>query len=253
MKLVIFSAAALGAMGFAVWLLFSGLRILRRTPRYHERTRAAARRRIITAVVLIALCNALVNAIPREWVIGPVPSEENNWGQAESVETGGAAAAEEILQDENRWLSLHEEERLHVLEQFANGKAAELGLRERLTVETDDLGDTIAGMFQQDGQRIVINEFCFRQYRPEQLVHIVCHEVRHAYQYALSQVWLEVGADSEYADLEVFREMEVCWEELYHYTSALEDMEAYRNQWIEEDARDYADRQLAEFLGLKNK
>ncbi len=81
MTLAIFSIISIGMMGTGAWLLFSGLRTLKRTPKQYERTRAAAHRRILIGIVLIVLCNALVTLIPQEWVIGPVPSAENNYNQ----------------------------------------------------------------------------------------------------------------------------------------------------------------------------
>lgn len=210
-------------------------------------------------LILILIANLIIHAIPQEWIIGPTPSAENNYNQVESAvqEIRQEAAsrisqltepAEEILLDESRWLGLNDREKVRVLKRFAGEQAEALGLRSRIHVEVTDLDDPLAGQYINETDTIQIDAACFETYRPEKLAYIICHEVRHAYQFALADAWQNLCADSRYADLALFQVMEDCYEGLNNYCHAAEDMEAYRSQWIEEDARDYADGELNRIL-----
>jgi hypothetical protein len=96
--------------------------------------------------------------------------------------------------------------------------------------------------------KIQIDADCFETYSSMKLAGIICHEIRHAYQFALAEAWQNLCADSRYADLQLFQVMEDCYEGLSNYCHAAEDQEIYRSQWVEEDARDYADGELRRIL-----
>lgn len=252
MKLALFSIISIGTMALAIWLLFTGLRTLKRTPKYYEQRRAEANRRILIAVVLIALCNLMVNLIPEEWVIGSPPAltEDVRVNREESLEEL-PVPAEEILLDEAAWLGMEEAQRLAVLQEYANQKAAELGLTEQLTVVLGNLEENVAANYRNSSRTISVDEEFLRWQRPEKLAHTICHEVRHAYQFALTEMWADLELAPAHENLEIFREIEDFRRELDDYISAGEDREAYRQQWVEKDAQAYADRELAALLGTK--
>ena len=202
-------------------------------------------------LVLILLANLIVHLIPQEWITGPAPSlsaVESVRQEAASRAAQWLEPAEEILLDESRWLGLGDREKIRVLERFAQEQAGALGLRKHLDVEVADLEEGLAGQYDNETAAIQIDDACFRNYRPEKLAYVICHEVRHAYQFALAEAWVNLCEGSPYADLELFGIMEDCYEGLNHYHHASEDRDAYRSQWVEEDAREYADREMTRIL-----
>lgn len=258
MMLFLFSVLMIGMMIAGMGFVVSGLLGMRGAPRRSYK-RDTACRNMVTGFIILILANALMNIIPKEWIIGPVPSAENNYNQPQSAyrevlrEAENrleelTVPAEEILLDADRWLGMEEDGRLRLLERYANRKAEELGLREHLDVELADLEGDVAGVYHDSTRTICIDEAVFRELRPERLASIVCHEVRHAYQYALSRAWQNIDFGEEYIDLELFQTMEDCYEGLNNYCSALDDREVYHAQWVEEDARKYADREMMKLL-----
>ena len=195
-------------------------------------------------LILILILNLLIRIIPQEWIIGPVPTAENVRQQAEAWIAEQKEPAADVLQDENRWLGLSGREKVRILERLAGEQAASLGLRKHIDVKVVELEDNLAGQYDDRTRTIEIDAECFENYRPEKLAYVVCHEVRHAYQFALADAWMDLCADSRYADLELFNVMEECYEGLNNYCHASEDLEAYKNQWVEIDAREYADGEI---------
>ena len=194
----------------------------------------------------------IFHMIPQEWIIGPAPSAENNYNQrpvsTESWIDSQMEPAAEILLDKTRMETLNDRQKIRLMQQFARQQAASLGLHKQLRVEVADLEEGRAGEYRNDTGTICIDEQIYKTVSMDKLIVILCHEVRHAYQFALADAWQNLGADSEYAELELFSVMEACYEGLRDYCHASEDMEAYQNQWVEVDAREYADKQLMEIL-----
>ena len=195
-------------------------------------------------LILILILNLLIRIIPQEWIIGPAPTAENVRQQAEAWIAEQKEPAADVLQDENRWLGLSDREKVRILERLAGEQAASLGLRKHIDVKVVELEDNLAGQYDDRTRTIEIDAACFENYRPEKLAYVVCHEVRHAYQFALADAWMDLCADSRYADRELFDVMEDCYDGLNNYCHASEDSEAYKNQWVEIDAREYADREI---------
>ena len=231
--------------------------------RRRTRSRRQENVKISWWIIAILIANLIFHAIPQEWIIGPVPSAENNYNQAESAvrEIGQerirlteelTEPAAEILLDESQWSGMNDRKKVRVLERFAGEQAAKLGLRKSISVEVVDLDDPLAGQYSNGEETIYIDTVCFASYRPEKLAYIVCHEVRHAYQFALADAWKNLCEDSAYEDLELFQVMEDCYNGLNNYCHASEDREAYENQWVEEDAREYADREITRILMGEN-
>ena len=195
-------------------------------------------------LILLLILNLLIRIIPQEWIIGEAPTAENVRQQTEAWIAEQTEPAADILQDEIRWLSLSDREKVRILERLAGEQAASLGLRKHIDVKVVELADNLAGQYDDRTGTIEIDAECFESYRPEKLAYVVCHEVRHAYQFALADAWTNLCADSRYADLELFDVMEECYEGLNNYCHASEDLEMYRNQWVEIDAREYADEEI---------
>lgn len=199
-------------------------------------------------LVIILILNLLIHIIPQEWIIGPAPSVEALRQEAEAWTLRQKEPAAEILLNESRWTGMNDREKTRVLEQLAREQAASLGLRKHMDVKVEDLEEGLAGEYRNDSATICIDTESFTGERPERLMYIICHEVRHAYQFALADAWVNLCEDSRYAELEVFDDMKASYEGLNNYCRASEDREAYENQWVEEDARKYADKQLMKIL-----
>ena len=199
-------------------------------------------------LVAILIANLIFHMIPQEWIIGPAPSLETLQQETEAWLEEVTEPAAEILLDESRWLGLNDRKKVRVLERLAAEQAQKLALRKHLSVEVADLEEGLAGQYDNEASVICIDENSFRSARPERLMYIVCHEVRHAYQFALADAWMNLCGDSEYADLELFSQMEACYEGLNSYCHAAEGREAYENQWVEVDAREYADGEVMRII-----
>ena len=195
-------------------------------------------------LILLLILNLLIRIIPQEWISGSVLTAENVRQQAEAWIADQKEPAADVLQDENRWLSLSDSEKVRTLERLAEEQAASLGLWKHIDVKVVELDDNLAGQYNDRTRTIEIDAECFEKFRPEKLAYVVCHEVRHAYQFALADAWMNLCADSRYADLELFDMMEACYEGLNNYCHASEDLETYKNQWVEIDAREYADEEI---------
>lgn len=199
-------------------------------------------------LVIILILNLLIHIIPQEWIIGPAPSVETLRQEAEAWTLKQKEPAAEILLDESQWTGMNDREKVRILERLAGEQAASLGLRKHIDVEVVDLEEGLAGEYRNDSTTICIDTESFASARPERLMYIICHEVRHAYQFALADAWINLCEDSRYAELELFDDMKASYEGLNNYCRASEDREAYERQWIEEDAQKYADRQLTKIL-----
>ncbi len=99
---------------------------------------------------------------------------------------------------------------------------------------SDDFVSNEWGAFDVETKEIVLNSNLLVDSNPEKVMKTILHETRHAYQYFAINY-----PDKVYIDDDTLK----AWKDNFkHYISPELDYEAYRNQPLEKDAEDFANR-----------
>ena len=170
----------------------------------------------------------------------------------EKIETPWTEARlEEYLTDlsslrSNKWEKLSFEERIDLMETIIEIEQQYLGISHPVELKAETLDDNTLGYYSDNNKLIVIESELMNYATAWNAVKVVCHEMRHAYQYRLIDVCFKIEVDTE--ELLFFREVENYFWEMICYIDGNEDFEAYHNQKIEVDAREYADERIIYYM-----
>lgn len=144
----------------------------------------------------------------------------------------------------DRWTALSVEQKLDVLQVVANVEQRYLGLPTELTVGAANLTQMelpVVSGYCEETHEILVDLDSLLNDTSWELVNSIAHEARHCYQYRLAEVYQATQTDDQ--DLLLFREAlaPVFADELANYEDAKDNFQAYYDQQLERDARDYAD------------
>lgn len=131
------------------------------------------------------------------------------------------------------WPQLSPQQRLDLSQTLANIETSYLGIPS-LSVVSSKLEDSILGRYRNE--TILIDLSYLQEASPAELVDVVCHECRHAYQESVVNMldW----SDETVQTHAFYREARQWKEDFAYYVSG--DTPAYYEQSVEQDARKYA-------------
>ncbi len=110
--------------------------------------------------------------------------------------------------------------------------------------------DHVLGHYLLGKETIVIDMPCLMDYEASALVSVLLHELRHHYQYRVAQIYDTVAPHLTQANqnLDFIRQArDFKLNQMDYKDYSTDGKEAYRNQCIEKDSRDYADKRMDEY------
>ena len=145
------------------------------------------------------------------------------------------------------WKKLDDKEKLSLLQYIADIQCVKLGIP-NVSVTISDLDNRLYGLYSQQDHVVYINESVLEEdLTVKERITSVIHEVYHAYQHAVIEVYEK--ADAPTKKLALFKDAVQYKKEFEHYANGLEDnLDIYVNQKCEEDAREYADKEANEYM-----
>jgi len=148
------------------------------------------------------------------------------------------------LLDDQKWDKLSVNEQLSILQTVADIERDHLGITHELKVGTKKTNDLIGGYYNDADREIIVNTDYLNNEFSYKLVRTVAHEAFHAYSYRMVDALDQV--DDDIKNLAAFEDAIQYKNELSHYISGLDDVDAYADQLCEVNARKYAqDRVLS--------
>ena len=147
--------------------------------------------------------------------------------------------------EDSRWKEMSLEERLDLARLIKNIEVCYLGIPHGVAVELGDADGVLAKYSDTDKQILIDAEYLSRATGRE-VLHTVCHEMYHAYQYRLCEAYDSVG--DEYKDLLIFANVDDYRYEMENYIDVSEDEEAHSRQKLEENADSYADDAVGDYF-----
>ena len=135
----------------------------------------------------------------------------------------------------DRWESLSLQEKLGVMQVVINIESSYLGIPVELSASCINLDENVLSAYSSSLESILFDLDSLSKDSSAELVDSALHEVRHAYQSALTDVYIEI--DPVYQNLLLFKNLPELIDEFSNYQdSGLE----YYSQISEQDARLYA-------------
>lgn len=206
---------------------------------------------VVTALRLAAAMSILLTSVllPLSDSLGFVPQQP--YSEAESREISEAqaefSALSERLRDGN-WDKLTTDEKLEALQAVVDYEAiVTLGVQPPTVVARDILRSNVEGTYSHADDRITVDRSVLARESSERAVNTVLHEVRHAWQHAMADLYEQVKeiADKDVVRLSVMRDAHDYGYEFDHYqTSETGGFDAYYHQKVEEDSRVFADERI---------
>lgn len=152
------------------------------------------------------------------------------------------------IRNDEEFSKLSYEEKCNLVETIARCEACYLGLEE-FYVSIEELEDYEYGYFNQRTKTLMINSNLLKDSEKgkasaRMVLDTVLHECRHYYQELMIKLY--EGATERQRNLYVFTHEGVAeWNDNYHdYHSEIDYYEAYRDQVIEVDSRNYSDKMI---------
>lgn len=135
----------------------------------------------------------------------------------------------------DRWVSLTLQEKLGVMQVIINIESSYLGIPVELSASCMNLEENVLSSYMSTRETVIFSLNSLAKDSSAELLDSALHEVRHAYQYALMDVYIET--DPAYRNLLLFQNLPELIDEFSNYQdSGLE----YYSQISEQDARLYA-------------
>lgn len=135
------------------------------------------------------------------------------------------------------WPTLSLQEKLDVLQEIAYVEKDYLGIPHELIVQAGNLDEYVVGQYDERTHTITVNVDYLAESSGYKMLNNICHEVHHAYQRSLIDVYDQV--DDELKNLLIMREAGAYKQNFSNYESG-GDYEAYYNQACETASREYA-------------
>lgn len=158
----------------------------------------------------------------------------------------------EVIQQlkEERWVTLSNKEKLNTLQLIADTEATRLGLPHELNVIAGTLSENQSekelASYSDRTHVITIDIAHLETDSALENLNSVCHEARHAYQHALCKVYENLEENQK--DLALFQMIPAYEHNFSCYIQGKDNPIRYYYQWIEIDARSYADKAVDEYI-----
>lgn len=157
------------------------------------------------------------------------------------------------LRNNDEFQSLSYEEKCEVVEAVTYCEARYLGLC-KINLKFEELGDSTLGLYNHSTRTITINSKPLKDGTMnggsnEEVLATICHEARHCYQYLLAECY--ANSTPEERNLYAFTNEGVAgWIENMKNYNTFDNGEyaSYRNQPLEEDARNWAHLEVMDFF-----
>lgn len=146
------------------------------------------------------------------------------------------------------WDTLSYDERLRTIENVKNIELYYLGVPYEIDLVIRDLDGTTRGEYCNALKIISIDEDHFNNSSVKEIVQTVCHECRHAYQYACIEVYN--NTDENYKELNMFDNSKKIMDSSLNYieyNSEEDNYDEYSTQLVEADAFSYASQATEEY------
>lgn len=146
------------------------------------------------------------------------------------------------------WDTLSYDERLRTIENVKNIELYYLGVPYEIDLVIRDLDGTTRGEYCNALKIISIDEDHFNISSVKEIVQTVCHECRHAYQYACIEVYN--NTDENYKELNMFdnsKKLMASSLNYIEYNSEEDNFDEYSTQLVEADAFSYASQATEEY------
>lgn len=146
------------------------------------------------------------------------------------------------------WDTLSYNERLQTIENVKNIELYYLGVPYEIDLVIRDLDGTTRGEYCNALKIISIDEDHFNNSSVKEIVQTVCHECRHAYQYACIEVYN--NTDENYKELNMFdnsKKLMASSLNYIEYNSEEDNYDEYSTQLVEADAFSYAAQATEEY------
>jgi len=153
-----------------------------------------------------------------------------------------------LLLGTEEWDTLSNQEKLDILQKIANLEQAYLGIPHAVTVGASELEETTFGCYNDTKQSITINLEWLDILDSWSVVETVCHEMYHAYQYCLVDIYNTLPEETK--RLYMFKIIPYYEYEFANYIEGAEDPEAYAKQYCEKGAREYAYNRMVVYYAL---
>lgn len=150
-----------------------------------------------------------------------------------------------VIFEESRWQEASMEEKATALTIVAAIETRYLGLSRTPDVNVGCLKAGLLGRYVPGEGRVYVSADVVKYGSGEEALEVLLHEMYHAYQ--REQVDLYQNAPEKYRTLRLFNNAETYLEEFSDYKTGDEDFEAYKNQWVEESARIYANEGVLDY------
>lgn len=151
----------------------------------------------------------------------------------------------------NIWDELTDKERIDVLETVVNIERCRLGLSFCPLLTTGDLEENTTACYDHDRHTVTLDAESLRTRNAAETLESVCHEMYHAYQYELLDLYHSTGG--KYRPLMIFDDVREYESEFHDYFGKETDGDDYYYQTCEITARDYAEnerRRYYRFIAL---
>lgn len=200
-------------------------------------------RTVLVTVFLLCWIPVLTNAILGSPLFSANSSAVSH-GKGLSLTIGDCLDTVRNL-DRESWDGLSLQERLDTLQTVADIERSHLGLTEALSLGAEPLEEGVAACYDDNTRRILVSLDRLEQDDPLQMLNSVCHEVFHAYQHRLCDVWR--STEESCRDLACFRDVEDYITEFTYYPILARDDTGYYAMTCEKNAREYAAEREKEY------
>ncbi|MCR5205371.1 MAG: hypothetical protein K6E47_09960 [Lachnospiraceae bacterium] len=158
-----------------------------------------------------------------------------------------AFMCEMFLLREESFKDLSDDKKLHALQTLSDNETNRAGGNNYPKVVIRSLPDAY-GQYSFKTNEIEIDDCFFHNATSRELVCVCLHEWHHWYTHQLSNAYLELP--KEYQDMEAFAQYRIYSYEYQNYVRAEDDINLYRQQSVEADARSYAKRATDGYFAL---
>lgn len=154
------------------------------------------------------------------------------------------------------WKELSSEKKIDVYQTIVNIEASYNGFSKSIKVcfadisDSDDEGTTY-GEYNNETSTIYLNEAAMNTLSADECLFILFHEVYHAYQHQLIDIYNSV--DDEYKQFILLNEAAIYYDESQDYKRSKDDYEAYKSQKTEITADSYGYKTAKEYINLIEK
>ena len=153
--------------------------------------------------------------------------------------------------DGKLWLTLSDGEKVRVLQSIIDYESTVVLGISPIALEACEMEEYIAGRYSNTERKIMVSSACLKDYEAEDIIKVVLHETRHAWQFSMVELYrsLSSSLDVQQLKLNVLRDAKAYESNLLSYSKydgTDETYDAYNNQAIEVDSDEWAERTFEE-------